>query len=183
MKRVILIASVPLLLLSCAGKQGQSEQTKKNLESMNAIIDAIETRDITKLDQYMAADIVDHTAMNGPVTGVENVKKDLETQLQMSSNMTSEVIKELADDDYVMSWVRFKGTLAADMMGMKKGDSFETTSVEIARFNKEGKATEHWAYVHPGEMAKMMGMANQPPADTSNAEKPDSSGRKDEPKN
>ncbi len=178
MKKVIFVAALPLLLFSCSGKEGHSEQAKKNLETMNAIIDAIEAKDLNKLDQYMAADVVDHTAMNGPATGIENVKKDLEAQLQMSSDMKSEVIKELADDEYVMSWLRFKGTASVDMMGMKKGEAFESTTIEVAKFNKDNKVTDHWVFMSPAEMMKMMqGMNSMPPADTSKNAMPDSTGK------
>jgi hypothetical protein len=180
MRKILLIALAAILLQSCTEKAesgGHSEKAKKNSESMNGIIRAIESRDLSKLDQYMAADIVDHAAMGGPTRGIEGVKADLEQQMQFTSGTKIEVLKELADDEYVMSWLRFRGTITQDYMGMKKGDSMTATAIELGRFNDEGKAVEHWTFMEPGEMMKMMG-GSQPPADSANAAKPDSTGGK-----
>ena len=168
-------ALAALLLQSCAEKAesgGMSEKAKKNSEAMNGIIRAIESRDLSKLDQYMAADIVDHAAMGGPARGIEGVKADLEKQLQSTADTKIEVIKELADDEYVISWLRFRGTLAQDFQGMKKGDSMNATAIEVSRFNEESKAVEHWTFMEPAEMMKMMG-GSQPPVDTTKAAMPD----------
>ena len=137
MRKFLLIAVTAMLLQSCADKAesgGHSEKAKKNSEAMNGIIRAIESRDLDKLDQYIAADIVDHAAMGGPARGVEGVKADLQQQMQSTTETRIEVIKEMADDEYVISWLRFRGTLAQDFMGMKKGDSMNTTAIEVARF-------------------------------------------------
>ena len=168
MKKFLLLAAAPLLLISCADKEdGTSDQAKKNLASMNGVIRSIESRDLSKLDQYMAADVIDHAPASGPVTGLDNVRKGLEEQIKFSEDMKTEVIKELADDEYVMSWLRFRGTVAMEQMGMKKGDSLNMNSMEVAKFNKDGKVIEHWTFVDPAEMAAMMNkMMSQPAGDT-----------------
>ncbi len=166
----LLFLAVPLLFQACADKKeagGMSERAKKNSESMNGVISAINSRDLDKLDQYMAADIVDHAAMNGPARGVEGVKQDLREQMKFTSEMKAEVIKELADDEYVMSWLKFKGTMVMDGMGKKKGEIMESTAIELAKFNAEGKAIEHWTFMEPAEMMKMMSGMGQMPPDTS----------------
>jgi predicted ester cyclase len=168
MKKFLLLAAAPLLLISCTDKEdGMSEQAEKNLASMNGVIRSIESRDLSKLDQYMAADVIDHAPATGPVTGLDNVRKGLEEQIKFSEDMKTEVIKELADDEYVMSWLKFRGTVAMEQMGMKKGDSLNMNSMEVAKFNKDGKVIEHWTFVDPAEMAAMMNkMMSQPAADT-----------------
>ena len=70
-------------------------------------------------------------------------------------NSNTEVIKELADDEYVMSWLRFTGTLKMDMMGMKAGDKFDISAIEVAKF-KDGKVVEHWSFMQPSDMMKMI---------------------------
>lgn len=166
----LLFLAVPFLFQACADKKeagGMSERAKKNSESMNGVINAIRTRDLDKLDQYMAADIVDHAATNGPAQSLDAVKQDLREQLKFTSEMNTEVIKELADDEYVMSWLKFKGTMAMDGMGKKKGEIIESAAIELARFNADGKVVEHWMFMEPAEMMKMMGGMGQVPADTS----------------
>jgi predicted ester cyclase len=167
MKKFFLLAAAPLMLISCADKEaGMSDQAEKNLASMNGVIRSLESRDLSKLDQYMAADVVDHAPATGPVSGLDSVRKGLEEQMKFSVDMKTEVVKELADDEYVMSWLKFRGTVAMDGMGMKKGDKMEMSSMEVARFNKDGKVVEHWTFVNPAEMAAMMNAMNQAVGDT-----------------
>ena len=64
-----------------------------------------------------------------------------------------EIIKELADDEYVFSWMRFTGS-SDGSMGMPAGP-YDMKSIEVVRF-KDGKAVEHWGFMEPREMMKMM---------------------------
>ena len=74
----------------------------------------------------------------------------------------TEVIKELADDEYVMTWQRYSGTMKIEQMGMKPGDKFNMSAIEVSKF-KDGKAVEHWTFMEPAEMMKMMGTPPPPP--------------------
>ena len=69
-------------------------------------------------------------------------------------DMKMEVIKEMADDDYVFSWMRYTGT-SDGSMGMPKGP-YDMTAIEVVKF-KDGLAIEHWGFMEPREMMKMMG--------------------------
>jgi hypothetical protein len=40
-------------------------------------------------------------------------------------------------------------------MGMKAGQKMEVNSVDVAKF-KDGKAVEHWIFMDPNDMMKMM---------------------------
>ena len=82
-----------------------------------------------------------------------------------TENMKTEVLREMADDEYVMVWSKVSATAKAGMMGMKAGQSFTMTGVDIAKF-KDGKAVEHWLYMDPSEMMQMMmpSMSNSFPA-------------------
>lgn len=146
-------------------KGGISEKAQKNLDAMHGISKAIETGDMSKLGDYLAEDVIDYAAEGGPAKGFENVKTELIKFTQYADNMKTEVIKELADDDYVMCWMRFTGTMKIDQMGMKKGDTYNTTALEVSKFNADSKAIEHWTFVEPAEMAKMMMATTSEPAD------------------
>ena len=52
--------------------------------------------------------------------------------------------------------MRFTGTAATADMGMKPGTKFDMTAIEVSKFNNEGKATEHWEFMQPADMMKMM---------------------------
>lgn len=164
-KLVVAISAISILLLySCTPKNegGMSEKAKKNLEASQAISKTFETKDFSKLGDYIAEDCVDHAGENGDIVGLANMKAEFEKMTTMFSEMKSEAKKELADDEYVMSWMRFTGKFSKDMMGMKAGDSFTSESMEISKF-KDGKVVEHWTMMEPKEFMKMMGGETPPP--------------------
>jgi hypothetical protein len=49
--------------------------------------------------------------------------------------------------------MRYSGT-SDGSMGMPKGP-FDMTSIELVKF-RDGKAIEHWAFMQPQDMMKMM---------------------------
>jgi predicted SnoaL-like aldol condensation-catalyzing enzyme len=71
-----------------------------------------------------------------------------------SKNAKTEIIKELADNDYTFSWLRFTGT-SAGKMEMPAGP-YDMKMIEVVRF-KDGMAVEHWNFMEPADMKKMMG--------------------------
>lgn len=173
MKKMLftLLAGISLLFVSCTAKNegGMSAKAKKNLEANQAITKCFETGDFSKLGDYIAEDAVDHAGSTGDVKGLANIKTEMEKMMSSMSETKMEILKELADEEYVMSWMKASGIMKTDMMGMKAGDKFEGTSVELSRF-KDGKVAEHWTFMEPSEVMKMMGAgAPQAPADGSMA--------------
>lgn len=169
MKKLIVIISGFALLItsSCTSKNegGMSEAAKKNLAASQAISKTFETKDFSKLGDYIADSCIDH-AGESDIIGLANMKTEFEKMIVDYDDMKGIAIKELADDEYVMSWMHFTGTSKSDNLGMKAGDMFDMKSIEISKFNKDGKAIEHWSYVDPAEMMKMMSasMAAPPPS-------------------
>ena len=155
------------LLVSCnnekssvettAGTKEESSAAKKNLEASHVVANAFETGDISMIDSVVASDFVDHTDRGD--TNRDSLKAMILTWKADSKDAKNEVIKEVADDDYVFSWMRFTGT-SSGTMGMPAGP-YNMTAIEVVRF-KDGKAVEHWSFVDPQEMMKMM--APQPAA-------------------
>jgi predicted SnoaL-like aldol condensation-catalyzing enzyme len=76
-----------------------------------------------------------------------------------NEDMKMEIIKELADDDYVFSWMRFTGTSSGAMM---PAGPYDMKAIQAVRF-RDGKAVEHWEFM---EMRDMMKMMQQMPMDT-----------------
>ena len=62
-------------------------------------------------------------------------------------------MKEVGDEEYVFTLMRFTGTSNGNM-GMPKGP-YDFHSLEVSRF-KDGMAVEHWSYMQPKEMMAMM---------------------------
>jgi uncharacterized Fe-S cluster-containing radical SAM superfamily protein len=80
------------------------------------------------------------------------------------NDLRLEVVKELADSDYVFQWVRTTGTAATADMGVPVGSKFSVAMISVSKF-KNGKATEHWEFMQPADIMKMMAaMATPVPA-------------------
>lgn len=167
MKKDLFLATAlaGMLFLSCnpdAG--GLSAAAKKNLDAMHGIQQCFDTKDFSKLGDYVTEDAVDHAGDGGDLKGLANMKAEFEKMSANNENAKTEIIKELADDDYVMSWLRFTGTLKNAQMGMKAGERYDMKAIELAKF-KDGKVTEHWTFLEPAEMMKMMPAPVPPPAE------------------
>src|SRR6185312_181860 len=160
MKKYVLlpVLAITCYCLSCNNKPegGLSAKAQKNLDVSHAISHCFETNDFSKLGDYIAVDAVDHGGEHGDIKGLDSLKVEFTRYVASVSNGKTEIIKELADDDYVMSWERFTGTYKTDGQGHKAGDSFDMKMLELSKF-ADGKATEHWVFMEPAEMMKMMG--------------------------
>lgn len=163
MKKYLLavVASLFLFCMSCNNKAGDdkmSGQVEKNIAASHVVSDAFQTGDISKIDSVVASDFVDHTERGD--MGRDSLKAMITMWHGASKDAKMEIIKELADDEYVFSWMRFTGT-SDGSMGMPAGP-YDMRSIEVVRF-KDGKAVEHWGFMEPREMMKWM---QQMPMDT-----------------
>jgi predicted SnoaL-like aldol condensation-catalyzing enzyme len=148
MKKIfLLVAGTSLLVASCTTKSGD-DATAKNLEVARKVSNAFTTGDTTGIRDVVADDFVDH-GMRG-----ETNRDSLMLMIRMAkeANMKMETVRELADGDYVYQWIRFSGI--SDGKEMPAGP-FDFTEIEAIRF-KDGKCVEHWAFMEPRDMMKMM---------------------------
>lgn len=158
MKKMLFIPVIAfcLFLASCASNSGGlSPAAQKNLDANHGVQKAFETKDFSKLGDYIAEDAIDHAGEKGDVKGLSNLKSEFEKMAAMTENDKMEVVKELADDEYVMSWSRYSGKMKTEGMGMKPGDAFNMGAIEVTKF-KDGKAIEHWSFMDMADMMKMM---------------------------
>lgn len=155
MKKIFFAAAAFCLCMSCnneGGGSGMSEQAKKNLAASDGVNKAFETGDVSKIDSFVAKDFVDHTDQ-GDKTGPDSLKAMINFVHTNFKDMKMEKVKELADDEYVFSWMRYSGT-SDGAMGMPKGP-YKMNTMEVVKF-KDGKAIEHWAFMTMEDMMKMM---------------------------
>jgi predicted ester cyclase len=158
MKKLFFILAVVILnsLAACnSDAGGMSATAKKNKEVNTAIMNAYEAGDFSKMGDYIAADAVEHASETGDIKGLDSIVATMKRYRDQTDNMKTEVIREMADDEYVIVWSKVSGTAKADMMGAKAGQSFTMTGVDIAKF-KDGKAVEHWLFMDPKELMQMM---------------------------
>jgi hypothetical protein len=161
MKKLLVIFSAGFILLlsSCSDKKeagGMSDRAKKNLEACNAINKMFEAGDWSKVGDYIAADGIDHAGMNGDIKGLDSIKANMDKMGAMMGDFKNELVKEFADDDYVFQWMKETMTMKVDAMGMKAGSTHTMNAIEVSKFNKDSKATDHWTFVDWNDMMKMM---------------------------
>jgi predicted ester cyclase len=158
--------ALTIFSLSCNNQKpnGHSETAQKNLDAMKGVRQAIESKDLTKLGDFISNDAVDHSGEHGEINGLDSIKMGLQAWTSMADEK-AEVIKELADDEYVMSWIHYKGKYKTDGEGHKAGQTFDLESVEVAKFS-DGKITEHWSMMQPADVMKMLASTTALPTTT-----------------
>jgi len=165
MKKILFLlsAAVCCFLFACneksSGSGAMSDAARKNLDAFHIVSDAFMSGDVSKIDSVVATDFVDHTESGDK--NRDSLKAMITMMHKSETGMKSEIKKELADDEYVMGWMRWTGTSDGSMPGMPAGP-YDMSGMEVVRF-KDGKAVEHWAFMEVREMMKMMGGGQQVP--------------------
>jgi predicted SnoaL-like aldol condensation-catalyzing enzyme len=159
MKKIFFAAFAGLLFVSCDSKTEATSENKesspeqKNRAAFDSISKAFQTGEITGIDSLVADDFVDHSD-KGDVKGRDSLKAMITTMHNSLKEMKTETVNTAANGDYVYGWMRYSGT-GDGSMGMPKGP-YDFTSIELVKF-KDGKASEHWAFMQMKDMMKMMG--------------------------
>ncbi len=160
MKKILFAAFAGLLFIctSCntdttvTSDNNDNAQEQKNLAASDVISKAFQTGDITGIDSVVSDDFIDHTD-RGDMKGRDSLKAMVNFVHSNFKDMKTEKIRDVADGDYVYSWMRYTGT-SDGSMGMPKGP-YDMSAIEVAKF-KDGKAVEHWSFMDMQDMMKMM---------------------------
>src|SRR5258705_1135096 len=101
MKKLISVVSVVAicLLFSCNSKEsgGMSDKAKKNLEASHIVSDAFMSGDISKIDDAVASDFVNHTDMGD--MGRDSLKTMITNMKTQMPDMQMKLLNEVANDD------------------------------------------------------------------------------------
>ena len=171
MKKLFFAAAALLLcfMISCKDDSKTTTSTtsttaEKNREHMASVYRGIESGDVSKMDEFVADDVVDHYGMPAEIKGRDSVKKMLADMHNHFSNLQMDIIAEAtsANDEYHFTLVRMTGTTTDDKMGMPANTAVDQVSVDVVKI-KDGKVTDHWGFEDPKMMMKMMG--GMPPMD------------------
>jgi predicted ester cyclase len=111
-----------------------------------------QTGDASGIDSVIADDFIDHTD-RGDMKGKDSLKAMVKFAHDHFPDMKFEKVRDVADGDYVYSWITSSGT-SDGSMGMLKGP-YKMSSIELSKF-KDGKAVEHWSFTDAQDIAKMM---------------------------
>ena len=160
MKTIFLAAIAGLLCIctSCnSGADSTSDnndnaQEQKNLAASDVINKAFQTGDVSGIDSVVSDDFIDHTD-RGDKKGRDSLKAMVNFIHSNFKDMKMEKIRELGDNEYVFTWMRYTGT-SDGSMGMPKGP-YDMSAIEVAKF-KDGKAVEHWSFMDMQDMMEMM---------------------------
>ena len=161
MKTILLAAFAGLLCtwISCDSRtesttadNNNKEQEQKNIAASDVVMKAFQTGDVSGIDSVIADDFVDHTD-RGDKTGSDSLKAMVNFVRANFKDMKFDKVRDVADGDYVYSWVNYSGT-SDGSMGMPKGP-YKMGTIELSKF-KDGKAVEHWSFVDMQDMMKMM---------------------------
>jgi predicted SnoaL-like aldol condensation-catalyzing enzyme len=171
MKIFFTVSAMALLLFSCKSN-GPSETAKKNLEITHQVNKAFETGEVNLLNDIISPDFIDHRDV-GDVKGLDSLKAMATSVHKHIKDMKVDIVREMADDEYVMSWLHYKGT-GDGQEGMMAGP-FEVSGTGIYRL-KDGKVVEHWEHMDMRDVMKMMSsMAPPVPIDSMPAPNVDTS--------
>lgn len=163
MKRLLVIglSAMAVVLFACNDKgtgteSNNTDMHKDMLDANRAVLKAIETGDSATLHKYIADDAVDHGAgENGAdVKGPDIVKALLEAHTNIE-NLKIEVLQDAANNDHVFSLTHMTGTVVKPIWGMPAGMKIDSKSVDLVKV-KDTKMIEHWGFMDPAEMMKMM---------------------------
>lgn len=169
MKQIFSFLTIAILFVSCSDDKTEktasdtmssgksSPMTEKNIAASHAISDAFSSGDPSRIDSVVASDFVDHTDHGDK--NRDSLKASIIMVHKMFPDSKMDLLKELADDEYVFSLMRFTGT-SDGQMGMPKGP-YDMKALEVSKF-KDGKAVEHWEYMTADEFMKMMPQAPMP---------------------
>jgi len=156
MKKLVFAVMFGAICCCSHGQQSAMSSTaQKNLTSARAVVKMFEAGDYSKAGDYIATDAVDHAGMQGDIKGLDGIKANFNQMSTMMGNFKNEVVRELADDEYVFQWLKETSTAKTDAMGMKAGQTMTMNAIEVSRFSN-GKIIEHWSFVNWNDAMKMM---------------------------
>lgn len=173
MKQIFFAAFAGLLCIctSCENNKpntaddGNHEMEQKNIAAFETVGKAFETGNVSGIDSAVADDFLDHTD-HGDVKGKDSLKSMITHMHTSFLDMKTETKNTAANGDYVYGWMHYSGK-SDGSMGMPKGP-YDMSTIEVVKFS-DGKAVEHWSFMQPADMMKMMGP--QPPMNNMNTEK------------
>ena len=163
---LLFVTIFSLCFTSCTDTSSTSSSTsptdtvsEKNRTNSMEVYKAMETGDVSKVDNIIDKDIVDH---EGNVRGLDSLKKMFANMHNSVKDLKMETIANATDGDYNLAYVRMTGTTTDASMGMPPGTKVDMKFVDVVKM-KDGKAVEHWGYSDRNDMMKMMEMGKGQP--------------------
>ena len=124
----------------------------------NRVVDGINKKDLSVLDEVIAADAVDHAAPPGMPQTRESAKQFLGMLLAAFPDFRYAVEFTVAEGDRVAQRLTGSGTMQGEFLGMAPTGKHATwTETHVSRF-ANGKLVEHWASIDQTGMMQQLGL-------------------------
>jgi predicted ester cyclase len=124
----------------------------------NRVVDGINKKDLSVLDEVIAADAVDHAAPPGMPQTRESAKQFLGMLLAAFPDFRYTVEFTVAEGDRVAQRLTGSGTMQGEFLGMAPTGKHATwTETHVSRF-ANGKLVEHWASIDQTGMMQQLGL-------------------------
>ena len=176
MKKFLLIIPLVILLCSafgCQDKEAMAEleefraQAKVEEQNIQTIKRFFTSEDLEAeemyavMDELLALDFLAHS-FSGDIRGAEGMKKYMETNAKIFSDMKHTIEDIFARADKVVARCRFNATQTQDFMGISpKGNKIDISAIYIFRV-EDGKIKEEWVEADFKGMVEQLGMELKP---------------------
>jgi steroid delta-isomerase-like uncharacterized protein len=175
MKHVLASLLLTLFLISCGDNDaadgdandstahGAAADDGKNIDSARIVYEKVYAAmsaggNLDDLDNYVAADAVDHQAMPGQAQGLAGLKTWVGEMRKAFPDIKLTLDRIIAHGDEMAALFTMTGTQEAPLMGMgSKGKTLNIQGVDWIRV-ENGKMVEHWGFVEEMKMMTQLGM-------------------------
>jgi len=124
----------------------------------NQVVEGINQKNLSVLDEVVAPDAVDHAAPPGMPPTRESAKQFLGMLLAALPDFHYAVEFTVAEGDRVAQRLNASGTMQGAFMGMPAtGKRATWTETHVSRF-ANGKLVEHWASIDQASMMQQLGL-------------------------
>jgi len=131
--------------------------TEQNKALANQVVDGINQKNLSVLDEVIAADAVDHAAPPGMPPTRETAKQFLGMLVAAFPDFHYTVEFTVAEGDRVAQRLNASGTMQGEFLGMPpSGKQATWTETHVSRF-ADGKLVEHWASIDQAGMLQQLG--------------------------
>jgi hypothetical protein len=162
MKKLLFVALTMFVcyLTSCESvTDNHNSQAEKNTANSKEVYRAAETGDVSRLDNFISADFVNHSGGAGDkeIKGRDSLKAAVGDLHNHIRDLKYDLIASATSDDgaYNFTWVKLTGTTTDSSMGVPPNTKLEKTAVNVISI-KDGMFTEHWRFMDTREVAQMM---------------------------
>jgi predicted ester cyclase len=136
-------------------------RVEKMKETYKAVMNMIQSGDLTNLEQHLASDFKEHAQIPGAnlPDGIEGAKQAMTMWKQVYPDMKITIDHLAAEGDILIAHFTMDATYSGSIPELPKeaaGKRVSVKAVDIVRFNEEGKGVEHWDLTdHYSEMVQL----------------------------